>query len=320
MVRLIWRTDVHISDVGPASRTDDWASTVLSKLGQIGKLAKVTQADAVLDGGDFFHIKSPGRNTHDLIRRVAETHKTYPCPVYANVGNHDCVYGEIEYLPQQPLEVLFTTGVFKRCYNEHEFVVVKNGVKVRVVGIPYHGTKYDLERFARIERGDENYLVCMAHVLASPGGGSMFEGEDIIKYSDLDQYAPTHYCFGHWHKDQGVTTTAGGKTIINVGSLTRGSLSQDDLTRKPAVVLMEFGASAARVSTCRISAQPSESVFDLEGRQREELRSNTMDAFVESVKQRITADKERDLSAIVAGLDAIPDRVKERVLLYLERV
>ena len=122
MITLVWRTDVHLSDVSPSSRKDDWASTVLGKLRQVGMVADRVRAAAVLDGGDFFHVKSPSRNTHDLVRRVADLHATYPCPVYANVGNHDCVYGDYEYLDQQPLGVLFSTGVFRRCYDEHEVV------------------------------------------------------------------------------------------------------------------------------------------------------------------------------------------------------
>jgi hypothetical protein len=194
-ITLVWRTDVHLSDNPPSSRKDDWTSTVLDKLRQVGVVAAKVQAAAVLDGGDFFHVKSPSRNTHDLIRRTAEVHAAYPCPVYANVGNHDCVYGDYGYLDQQPLGVLFSTGVFRRLYDEHEAVFVQDGFKVRVVGVPYHGTQYDLDRFRRIRKGDEDVLVCVAHVLASARGGSMFEGEDILSYDALPAFEPDLFCF-----------------------------------------------------------------------------------------------------------------------------
>lgn len=332
MVRLVWRTDVHLSDTSPASRKDDWADTVLGKLRQVALVARKLGAHAVLDGGDFFHVKSPGRNTHDLVRRVADVHRDYPCPVYGNVGNHDCVYGDYTYLDQQPLGVLFATGVFRRCYDEHEAVFEGEpevhghmgvesvgGVKVRVVGVPYHGTTYDMERFRRIEKGDEDFLVCMAHVLASPTGGSMFEGEDIIRYSDLADLAPDVFLFGHWHKDQGITEV-NGKVIVNIGSLTRGALSQDEVTRKPACAVLTFErGKPPEVKVVRLKVGAPDEVFDIEGRNRQESRSMTMDAFVESVRKKLVVERDKDLSELLDGMDDVPDKVKERVLLYLER-
>lgn len=318
MIKLVWRTDVHLSDNPPSSRKDDWAATVLDKLRQVGDVARRTGAQAVIDGGDFFHVKSPSRNTHELIRRVAEVHRGYPCPTFANVGNHDCVYGDYSYLDQQPLGVLFSTGVFNRLYDEHEAIFTQDGFKVRVVGVPYHGTTYDLDRFRRIRRGDENVLVCVAHVLASPKGGTMFEGEDIVSYSDLQSFEPDAFCFGHWHKDQGIETV-GGKTIINIGSLTRGSLSQDDITRRPACVVMSFAPNMTpQFQVVRLRVKPASEVLDIEGRARAEARTSTVDAFAESVRTRLASERGRDVNDIVSGL-SIPDAVRERVLLYLER-
>jgi len=318
LIRLVWRTDVHLSDTPPASRKDDWASAVLDKLRQVGEVARRVDAAAVIDGGDFFHVKSPSRNTHDLIRRTAEVHRAYPCPVYANVGNHDCVYGDYGYLDQQPLGVLFATGVFNRLYDEHEAVFVRDGVKVRVVGVPYHGTTYDLDRFRRIRRGDEDVLVCVAHVLASARGGSMFEGEDILSYDALTAFEPDMFCFGHWHKDQGVEVV-GGKTIVNIGSLTRGSLSQDEVDRKPACAVMTFApGQPPQIQVVRLRVRPASEVFDIAGRARAEARTSTVDSFAESVRTRLASERGRDVTDVVAGLD-VPDRVRERVLLYLER-
>lgn len=330
MIRLVWRTDVHLSDTSPASRKDDWAATVFGKLRQVGLVARKLGAQAVLDGGDFFHVKSPGRNTHDLVRRVADVHREYPCPVYGNVGNHDVVYGDYTYLDQQPLGVLFATGVFRRCYDEHEAVFEEyldggrvgaptRTYKVRVVGIPYHGTSYDMERFRRIKKGDEDVLVCMAHVLASERGGTMFEGEDILRYSDLVGLEPDMFLFGHWHKDQGVTEI-GGKTIVNIGSLTRGALSQDEVARKPACAVLTFEEGAApKVQVVRIKVAPPDEVFDIEGRNRQESRAMTMDAFVESVRQKLVVEHGKDLVEVVEKMDDVPEKVRERVLLYLEQ-
>lgn len=319
MISLLWRTDVHLSDHTPRSRKDDWTATVISKLAQIGELARTHGAAAVLDGGDFFDLKSPTRNSHALIQQVLAVHRGYPCPVYANVGNHDCVYGDYSFLPQQPLGVLYESGAFRRCYDEHEAVFASNGVTVRVVGVPYHGTKYDLDRFARIKKGSEDYLVVMAHVLASPTGGMLFESEDVIKYADLDGFDGDCFNFGHWHKDQGISQTSGGKTIINTGSLTRGSLSQDDLDRKPSAVLLKFTSEGITAEKIELRHAPSSEVFDLERRDTVKLRENMIEEFVGNIKSILTAKSGHSIRDAIRDMPNVPDEVKEQALLYVER-
>ena len=319
-INLVWRTDVHLSDRAPSSRTDDWADAVFDKLGQVRDLAREVNAAAIIDGGDFFHIKSPGRNSHALVNRTAEHHNTYPCPVYCTPGNHDAVYGEYSFLPQQPLGVLYSTGVFKRLYDKHEAVFRRSGgVTVRVVGIPYHGTSYDMERFTSIEKGDEDVLICVAHVLASHKGGTMFEGEDIIRYADLVDTAPDVYLFGHWHKNQGVEEI-GGKQFVNIGSLTRGSLSQDNMDRVPAAAVLRCTEKGVEVEVVPLNVRPAEEVFDVEGRARQVKRQVEMDSFVEAIREALQpAEGEQTLAEAVTGMDNVPNEVRERALAYLER-
>jgi DNA repair exonuclease SbcCD nuclease subunit len=273
-----------------------------------------------LDGGDFFDLKSPTRNSHALIQQVLAVHRNYPCPVYANVGNHDCVYGDYSFLPQQPLGVLYESGAFRRCYDEHEAVFFQNGgITVRVVGVPYHGTKYDLDRFRRIKKSGETYLVVLAHVLASPSGGTLFESEDVIKYADLDQFEGDAFLFGHWHKDQGITHTPGGKLIVNTGSLTRGSLSQDDLDRVPSAVHLKFTTAGITAEKIALRHTPAGEVFDLEARDTANLRENMIEEFVGNIKSILMAKSERSVRDAIRDLPNVPDKVKEQALLYIEK-
>lgn len=316
MIRLVWRTDVHLSDRAPASRKDDWAEAVFAKLDQVKAVSRKVGAHGILDGGDFFHIKSPSRNSHDLVRRVADHHADYPCPVYCTPGNHDAVYGDYANLGQQPLGVLYSTGVFRRLYDEHEALFEADGVKVRVVGVPYHGRSYDLDRFAAIKKGDEDYLVCVAHVLASEKGGTMFENEDILWYRDLAQFDPDLFLFGHWHKDQGVKEI-GGKKFVNLGSLTRGSLSQDNVNRRPAIALITFKDSI-RVQVLRLRVKDAEDVFDMDARVREEARTMTVDAFVENVREALVESRSADVEETMQGMTDLPEVVRERALHFWE--
>lgn len=318
-ITLLWRTDVHLSDLTPRSRKDNWTETTLGKLTQVGDLARDLKAAAVLDGGDFFDLKSPSRNSHSLVRQAIEVHRAYPCPVYANVGNHDCVYGDYTFLPQQPLGVMYESGAFRRCYDDHEAVFTDGATKVRVVGVPYHGTTYDLERFRRIKKGDENYLVVIAHVLASKDGGTLFESEDVIKYADLDGFDGDVFCFGHWHKDQGIVETPGGKTIVNIGSLTRGSLSQDDITRIPSVARLDFSPEGIEATKIPLRSAPASEVFDFATRDQLELRSSMIEEFVDHLQAVLAPSAQRSLRDAIRNLPGVPDEVKEQAVLYVER-
>jgi exonuclease SbcD len=265
-LRLVWRSDVHMADVSPGSRTDDWVEAICDKLRQVGKIAWGVKAQAVIDGGDFFHVKSPVRTSHRTIRRSVEIHKEgYPCPVYANFGNHDSVYGDIRWLHQQPLGVLYEAGVFQRLYDEHEALFESGGVTVRVVGVPYHGVQYDRDRL-NIKKGDEDYLVVAAHLLATDTTqDSFYDGEDVIRYSDLRDLDADVWCFGHWHQDQGIQEIADGKWVVNIGSLTRGSLSQDNLDRAPACAVLAFGPEGVCIERRDLQVEPASEVFDVQG-------------------------------------------------------
>lgn len=350
MIRLVWRTDVHLSDVAPLSRTDDWTETVLGKLRQVGLVASRVGAAGVLDGGDFFHVKSPMKNSHALIRRVADVHRTsYNCPVFGNVGNHDCVYGDYSYLDQQPLGVLFSTGVFGRLYDEYEvffgpaastgsatraypfnrttgewaqgdpFSIGNKEVPiVRVVGVPYHGPKYDPQRWHSMTRGPEDFFVVVAHLLASRAGGTMFENEDIVRYDSLAHHPADAFLFGHWHRDQGIEDVD-GKLVVNVGSLTRGALSQDEMVRKPACVVLSFApGERVKAQVVRLKVADASAVFDVASRRRAEARTESMDAFVARVRQRLVLDQGVPLEDVIRGMD-VSDRVRERTLHYLEQ-
>ena len=318
MLRFIWRTDIHVSDHAPRRRSDDWNKALLEKIKWIGRYAKEVGADAVIDGGDFFDVKSPSKNSHKLIQQVIEAHADYPCPVYANVGNHDCVYGDYSFLPQQPLGVLFSAGVFKRLYDEHELrLTSKDGTSVRVCGVPYHGVKYDMGRF-NINKGSEDYLITAAHVLASKTGGSMFEGEDIVKYSDLTQYETDLWLFGHWHKDQGIANIGGGKKAVNLGSLSRGSLSQDNLDRKPKVALITLSENGLEVEEIIVPHKPASEVFNVEQRVIEKAEEGRIASFVESLKALSNQSATKlPIKDKIKGLD-IGEEVKEKAYLLLE--
>ncbi len=45
----------------------------------------------------------------------------------------------------------------------------------------------------------------------------------------------------------------------------------------------------------------------------------TMDAFVDAVKRKLITERGKDIGEILDGMPDVSDKVRERVLLYLER-
>lgn len=189
---FLFRTDVHAADKSPDSWKGDYPGEIWANLEQIGVLAQKHQVAAVLDGGDFFHVKAPTRNSHGLVAKVARIHAAYPCPVWSIEGNHDMAYNQLDTIERQPLGVLYDSGVFK---NLREEVFGS----VRVIGVPFvpdRGLEY--LRALKKKPGDTK-LIAIVHALAGknpPGHVEDFFGEPVFRYRDLVfDDGPDVWCF-----------------------------------------------------------------------------------------------------------------------------
>lgn len=327
-MKFLFRTDVHVADKSPASWKADYATEVWSSLEQIGLLARKYKVQAVLDGGDYFHVKASTRNSHALVAKSAEIQAAYPCHTYVVPGNHDIAYNDLGSLDnQQPLRVLFATQVFHRL---GEALFDKDGevgdgpppqgMSVRVVGVPYDPHR-SLEDFKAIQKGGEDWLIAIVHALAGenpPPEAEDFMGEPIFRYEDLvSENGPDVWCFGHWHKDQG-TVKVGGKFFISPGSVSRGALVKENLTRIPQVALIELTPEGVSVGMIPLQVAPADEVFDIERKERREKEGEVISQFVDKLRQSVSVDTSSNIENSIQGLDFAVD-VRDLALEYLER-
>ena len=319
-MKFIVRTDCHLSDKAPTSRVDDYLNTCLDKIKQIGRLAEKHSATAIIDNGDFFDSTVAKNNSHEMVRKVIETHRDYyPCPVYENPGNHDFPYKNLKYIKRMPLGVLFSAGVFQRLTDQ---VFEENGLKVRVVGLPYK-SDFAPEDFL-IDREDEDVLICAAHTYASLNGGPIFDGNDqALSYHDLSECPPDFFIFGHWHIDQGIQHV-NGKGFMNLGSMTRGSLVQDNLDRIPRVGVLEVrknedGIISINAEAVELDVEPANEIFDLEKHERLEQEERDINQFVSSLKMASMEDQD-DIFEVIGSLAEFQDDVKSTAIKYLRNI
>lgn len=316
-VAFIFRTDTHVADQGPVSWKADYPAEIWSSLEQIGQFAREHKATAVLDGGDYFHVKAASRNSHALVVKSAAIQNGYPCPTYCIEGNHDVKYNNLGTIVEQPLGVLFESGVFKNLRDE---TFTDGDVTVRVVGMPYSPDR-TLDDLLAIQKGDEDYLVTLVHALAAenpPPSVEDFFNEPVFRYSDLvTDNGPDVWCFGHWHKDQGIVNLS-GKQFVNQGAVSRGALINENTRRTPQVTLIEADETGIRTQILKLNVAPAEDVFDFERKERAETESRNIDEFIVQLQQGATIDPNVEIEDNIRGLDFAVE-VRDAALTYLER-
>lgn len=105
-ISFLFRTDTHLAAHSPISWKGDYTAEIFSSLEQIGGLAAKYEVNAVLDGGDYFHVKASSKNPHHLVEKTIRIHRGYRCPTFGVEGNHDLAYNNLESLAKQPLGVI----------------------------------------------------------------------------------------------------------------------------------------------------------------------------------------------------------------------
>ena len=315
---FLFRTDTHVSDRSPASWKGDYPSEVWSNLEQVGQLARKHGVKAVLDGGDYFHVKAATRNPHALVARTAEVHRAYPCPVYCVEGNHDIAYNNLDSVPKQPLGVLYAAKVFEHL---REAVFEDGGMRVRVVGVPYSPFRKLDELLAIQKQPGDDFLIAIVHALAGadpPPSVEDFFGEPVFRYPDLvTPDGPDVWCFGHWHKDQGIVEI-GGKQFVNQGALSRGALIRENTERTPSATMLEVRPSGIVTVTMPMVVAPATDVFDFERKERAEAEGVEIDNFVATLRASAEYDPSLSIEANLQALDFARE-VRDLALGYLER-
>ena len=315
-MKFVFRTDVHLADKGPVSWKGDYLGELWSSLTQVADIARDLGACAVLDGGDLFHVKAPTKNSHALVAETVRLHRdVYPCPTYSVVGNHDISYNNHDSLVRQSLGVVFASGAIKPLTS---VVFEEHGKRVRVVGVPFIPDRTLDSLLAIQKQPGDDFLVAIVHALASeepPPSVLDFFGEPVFRYRDLvTPQGPDVFAFGHWHKDQGITELE-GKVFVNPGSLSRGSLSFETLTRTPQAVIFDFSGDKPIVTLSPLVVAPAEDVFNFEAKANKEKETRRVTEFLETLQANLARGTGK--ASVTDTLKGLP--VPHRVLLETQR-
>jgi len=311
MFKAITFTDVHLADKNPISRKDNYCESIFNKLEQVSEMCEYLEADVAICAGDLFHVKAPGKNSHLLVSELIQSFKKFPCPVYTIIGNHDISQDNLRNLPKQPINTLLKAGA---CHELRDVSFCEG--KIRIFGIDY----LDSPEYSDFSRNKDNEAIqiCVAHVNASSKFDDLF-GERVYTYQELEKTSPNIFVFGHYHPDQGIEIRK-NKHFINVGALSRGSLSKDDISRIPNVGYIEIDNSF-NITTKKISLNvlSSSEIFDLEKKGKEEQEQKEMQKFIEELKDKVNVNKVDNIADKIKSLQ-FGEEIVNKALYYYEKV
>lgn len=318
-IRFITSSDEHQSDLSPGYRKDDYRSAIFKKLEWQGEFARKIKANAVLRGGDFFHVKAANRTTHASVAIASDIHRKYPCDTYAIAGNHDMVYNDPLTISKQPLGVMMKSSVFKPMDNA---IFESGSMRVRVVGVDYT-TDLDVDGLHDLvrKRKDDTYTVAFVHALASMAPEEKiqsFFNERIFDYRDLVfEGCPDAYVFGHYHKDQGIVDHLGVK-FVNLGAISRGALTFENLERVPKISSIVCSSQGISIEEHVVPHLDASSVFDLDLKKKRDKEHKSLDEFIAKLREDGGLMLDHSMETRKLLLSKYPDDVRNLALEILE--
>lgn len=316
---IITANDIHISDNGPRSRIDNFKETVLDKIEQMCMACNKLNADAAIIAGDLFNLKNPTRNSHNLNQELIRAFGQFECPIYMIEGNHDLTANRLESLEDQPLGVLFAD---KTLIQLREEIIEKNGVKISLVGVPYI-EGLDLNTLQIPDKGDCVSQICAMHLYAGLKGGMLYK-ERLYGYDELGVFSPDIFVLGHYHIDQGIYQE-NGKYFINIGSMTRGTLSEEDIDHNPQIGFIKINVENNKpiytLRSINLKVKMAADIFDLERREQEDQENEEMKLFVEKLASEAVEESANNNTQSINDLIGAMDMakiVRDRVIYFMQ--
>lgn len=301
-MRLLFVTDMHLSNQKPVNRTDDFKTTLLSKLYEVGQIAKAYGVSYIINGGDIFD--RPKCET-EYLNSVIRILKDYPVPMYVVPGNHDIFGYNINTINRTSLDTLFATGICKRLDRQNPLKIVLSNNKV----IQIEGQEYKID----IDNGSTNDVTIHYpgdfNILVSH---SMIIDHNYVTDHTLIQNINTNanlVLSGHLH--EGFKECFVNNTMyINPGAMTRRDAGRKDI---PKVLIIDINEETLMYSYAYVflkNALPREQVFNLKT-QNQITNTKLISTFKQQLK---TIDPNKSIDVInVLRQSSVELKLKEEI-------
>lgn len=314
-MRVLIVGDIHLSDRSPSIRHDSYAEEVLAKLEFTSDLAKERAVDAVVWAGDVFHIKTPSRTSHALVQSTIDIGKSYDRPWLIVPGNHDMQHNRLDSLDSQPLGTLFKAGA--------ECLDGKSRAIDGIYGVPFLPS-FDTEDWkghgsfgAYVDewQASEHALMVTHAPIVPPWEDLPYNVIKAAQWAAEFKRSGSVY-YGHMHHCDG-DYAEGEFTFCNQGALSRGSLHESTLARKPAVTLWTTEDGFERIE---VPHRPVEEVFAMADKVQADAVQARLGDFLSAVGS--TSFEKLSVESVLADIESkdIPAAVQQEIRECLEEV
>ena len=313
---FVTANDIHICDTNPRARIDNFTDAIFGKLGQIKAVCEKLKADAFLLAGDLYHFKKPERNSHNLNVRLISLFKSFPCPVYMIEGNHDLMENDLGTLDNQALGVLYADGTIHQLRHE---VIEKDDLKVSLVGVPYT-EGLDLTTVKLPAKDGAVAQICLLHLYAGLKSTMLFNNK-IYGYDEIGKLGADIFVIGHYHIDQGIYKQ-NNQYFVNIGSLSRGTLSEENIDHHPQMGLIRIKSDGNEMSytlnPIKLKIKPASEVFDLTKKEEEKKESKEIETFINKLSSETSSlESGVTVESAVTNMD-MDQAIRDSVMHYIQ--
>ena len=273
MTKFLYYTDTHFKAKNPKSRRDNFAQTILGKMDNVCEVGLEEDVDVFLDGGDLYDhaVQSPWE-IMAMYEAIRKRH-TYTLAI---AGNHP-FRGNVE--------------VWK------EFSGLYLMAKLL-------GPKYQIRDPWITHIIDSDVTIWMHHtdLVRKPVIWKHVLWDDYLEHNP-ECKAGDIVLVSHYHPQQGVHEID-GVTFVSPGAVSRGTLAEDDLTRKPAFALLDIrGPGDWDIEIRTLPHQPADVVFDEHSTIRLGDINHDLEVLTEAVESLRNVDEDKE--AILTPIDLL---------------
>lgn len=305
-MRILFFTDVHLTNRIPASRVDNYPQTILAKVREVGEIARARGVDIIVNGGDVFHSPAVERG---LSGELAEIIRSFPAPVYVVPGNHDLFGQNPDTLNQTMLGLLIRSGVFRLLDRDHPIITDE----VIIEGQPYYpgiDRKNKAEDYGFRRKDSSAYKILVAHGMLLPK--PMPDDVPVTLFDEVPDEADL-ILVGHYHPGFPVHKPAKGPWIVNVGALARTDAGFDNYRRQVQVLVITIQDGKAELEIIPIKSAPqAEEVLSRAALEEKKARAKRLEAFHRSLAE-IRAQKNSFAELLEQALEGRSEEVREEV-------
>lgn len=318
---FIATTDLHLASAPPKSRIDaDFPEELFELLEQLLDVAAITKAKAILFPGDITHVRA--RFGWDVFARfLAWCYRAQKAgtDVIGIPGNHDLYLNRYDTLPNTPLGLAFSTNAMTNVsvtQGEHTITYHAEGEQtVAVEGVPFPDA-FDLDKWRSLNPGiPGTQRIVLGHCFANLMPAE-FYGDPVHGYAELLEASGADYIvLGHDHTDRGVHKFEGDRWVLDVGALSRGSISADNVARELKFSVID--TVKRDVQQYRFHFRPASAIFDLDAKAKLVEETTQVHAFIEQLQRELHAQQGSSTVEDKLGAMSLPSEVRDRVLRYI---